>query len=896
MSREDSDALFGFSGAAWTQSALSEDPNPLSETRYRLDSELGRGGMGVVYLATDLWLGRQVALKRPKPGVAAAVIDRMIREAALTARLTHPSIPPVLDVGEDEAGPFYTVPVLSGTPMSRWNPESTTAWVQVLRDAARALGHAHRQGIVHRDIKPDNLLIGPMLELWVLDWGVAYDPQAPDRAAVGTAGWAAPEQAQGQCTPASDVFALGRLLLAHPELGDGALQAVAQRAAQVDAGQRYPSADALADELDRWLSGTRVRAHHYSLSEVLWTTLSRYRGRVAAVGVGTLLAGAGLVSALVVQTTEQARTEQALAQGLAIRAAEASKRGARAEAERLAVSSLLLAESPLARGVLARWSATPRPRLQATGSSPCVGGWRHDGTQLCRESEHLTLYDRDTPLQRWPNGENPKFPFAELRWTGSQLLSSSPVNTWTEGVATLQSAHPGPFKLASGTRAVYANGTDIYEVVQGRARLLAESACSQTVSIHGTADHVLVSCKEERVVVLQDGEMRSHPLPGHPVLARWAEGPVVATFEGEVLLQRDSGWQRLPTNAGAVESATIFQDEHLVITTETSATRVLRLADGRWLNDLPGGFEASAQVGEVLRLFDRAGWSEFDGAFVSPQSVDLSQAGGVADMAWSSPGGPLIIGSADGSVVEWRPQTGVTRPVGAGTRRAAKPMGWFRQAWIYPEDGMRHGEWRDAEQSFFSELIVAGDIVLLRGYGANLGVFDGSDLTRLPIDEHVRGLAWGGDLWWASLASGELRGFQGTETVTTLSFPSPVYVLAATPTHLAIAQESELQLVSVNGAPLWQRPLEDIITALALSPDYAVAGLQDGSVQVFDTRDGTELARITAHQRRVSDLLLDGETLVSASWDGWVHRMDLSVLHAETRALQQAVEQSWGPL
>ena len=93
-------------------------------------------------------------------------------------------------------------------------------------------------------------------------------------------------------------------------------------------------------------------------------------------------------------------------------------------------------------------------------------------------------------------------------------------------------------------------------------------------------------------------------------------------------------------------------------------------------------------------------------------------------------------------------------------------------------------------------------------------------------------------------------------------------------------------------SPLRQKP----DAALPLSPDYAVAGLQDGSVRVFDAQDGTELARITAHQRRVSDLLLDGDTLASASWDGWVHRMDLSVLHTETDALQKAIEQSWGPL
>src|SRR5690606_25583365 len=122
-------------------------------------------------------------------------------------------IAPIYDVGEDEQGPFYTMPVLVGRTLRERVDDgdaSLRALVDAVATAARAAGYAHARGVVHRDLKPANILLGTHGEVWVLDWGVALDPSEPDAAAVGTPGYQAPEQREGEpVTPAADVFSLG---------------------------------------------------------------------------------------------------------------------------------------------------------------------------------------------------------------------------------------------------------------------------------------------------------------------------------------------------------------------------------------------------------------------------------------------------------------------------------------------------------------------------------------------------------------------------------------------------------------------------------------------------------------------------------------------------------------
>ena len=145
--------------------------------RYRIERELGRGGMATVYLAHDLKHDRPVALKVLHPEIAASLgTERFLREIRLTARLQHPHILPVFDSGAVDGRPWYTMPYVRGESLrDRLRREvqlSVETAVEITRQVADALEYAHREGVVHRDIKPENVLLSEGQAL-VADFGVA---------------------------------------------------------------------------------------------------------------------------------------------------------------------------------------------------------------------------------------------------------------------------------------------------------------------------------------------------------------------------------------------------------------------------------------------------------------------------------------------------------------------------------------------------------------------------------------------------------------------------------------------------------------------------------------------------------------------------------------------------
>jgi eukaryotic-like serine/threonine-protein kinase len=180
--------------------------------RYRLEHQIGRGGMAVVYLAHDLRHDRPVALKVLRPELAAALgSERFLREIRLTARLDHPHILPVLDSGEDRGVLWYTMPYVRGESLrDRIAREGRLPLDEALRitaEAGRALNYAHREGVIHRDIKPENILLTLDGDTLVADFGIARALGGPNESrltqaglALGTPAYMAPEQATGQRT------------------------------------------------------------------------------------------------------------------------------------------------------------------------------------------------------------------------------------------------------------------------------------------------------------------------------------------------------------------------------------------------------------------------------------------------------------------------------------------------------------------------------------------------------------------------------------------------------------------------------------------------------------------------------------------------------------------------
>jgi serine/threonine-protein kinase len=193
--------------------------------RYRIEQELGRGGMATVFLAHDLRHDRPVALKVVHPDLAATLgPERFQREILTTARLQHPHILPVLDSGEAAGQLWYTMPYVEGESLrDRLRREGQLPLddvLQVAREVADGLGYAHSQGIVHRDIKPENILLSRGHAL-VADFGIARALQVSDAEqltatgiAVGTPAYMSPEQADGASSVdgRSDLYSLGCVL------------------------------------------------------------------------------------------------------------------------------------------------------------------------------------------------------------------------------------------------------------------------------------------------------------------------------------------------------------------------------------------------------------------------------------------------------------------------------------------------------------------------------------------------------------------------------------------------------------------------------------------------------------------------------------------------------------
>jgi serine/threonine protein kinase/Flp pilus assembly protein TadD len=200
-------------------------------SHYRILSRLGEGGIGVVFLAEDEKLRRQVAIKRLRPDAAADphACQRMLVEARAVARLDHPHICGIYEVDEDAAGPFIVMPVVQGETLSARlanGPLPIGDAVEIGAHIADALTAAHGQGILHRDIKPANVIIAARGQVRVMDFGIAKftgDAACPDPAVstqltmagttLGTAAYMSPEQARGErADTRSDLFSLGVVL------------------------------------------------------------------------------------------------------------------------------------------------------------------------------------------------------------------------------------------------------------------------------------------------------------------------------------------------------------------------------------------------------------------------------------------------------------------------------------------------------------------------------------------------------------------------------------------------------------------------------------------------------------------------------------------------------------
>jgi len=211
--------------------------------RYRLERKLGAGGMATVYLAEDLRHGRQVAIKVLEPGLAAALgTERFLREIEIAAKLTHPHILPLHDSGEADGFLYFVMPFVDGESLrqrlAREKQPPIADVTRILREVVDALAYAHANGVVHRDIKPDNVMLSGRHAL-VADFGIAKALSEVNNApqqltsfgvAIGTPQYMAPEQAAGDTDidARADIYSLGivayEMLAGRPPFSGTSLQ------------------------------------------------------------------------------------------------------------------------------------------------------------------------------------------------------------------------------------------------------------------------------------------------------------------------------------------------------------------------------------------------------------------------------------------------------------------------------------------------------------------------------------------------------------------------------------------------------------------------------------------------------------------------------------------------
>ncbi len=304
--------------------------------RYRIVAELGRGGMGVVYRGRDDALGRDVAIKMLSGRAAPASddLERFVLEARAAAKLRHPGIVAVHEVGTQAGAPFIVLDFVDGESLAeliargRLPPRRTA---ELVRQVAAALEHAHGHGVLHRDVKPQNVMVDREGRALLTDFGLARDADDDRRLTltgevIGTPSFMAPEQASGDRAgqgPATDVWAIGAVLyhgiLGRPPFQGGSalevlqdvltadppaprsldpkvhpdLETIALKCLEKDSARRYGSAGEVAAELGRFLEGEAIRARPPTRLERWKRRLARRPAVVAAslLGVVVVLGG-----------------------------------------------------------------------------------------------------------------------------------------------------------------------------------------------------------------------------------------------------------------------------------------------------------------------------------------------------------------------------------------------------------------------------------------------------------------------------------------------------------------------------------------------------------------------------------------------------------------------------
>ncbi len=628
-----------------------DDPSPIDHVveRFEPRGELGRGGMGRVEEAFDRTLGRVVAIKHMLGDASFARFDR---EARITARLEHPGIVPVHEMGRSRDGtPYYVMRRIDGRPLAELVPGATLAarlaLIPNVLAACEAVGFAHAHHIIHRDITPPNILVGPFGETLVIDWGLARELDAESAASgsalpvadgltiagaiAGTPGFLAPEQARGEAVDErADVFALGATLFyvlagrpmyapasaaalveqagaghapdwhALPVGVPADLRAIVVKAVASDAAQRYRDAGALAADLRQFVTGNLVGAHQYGSLARFARFARRHRAAfaVGAAGLAILAVVAILSVRRIVAERDDANAARALAETRQREALDAADQMLVQRARELAASDPVGAISLLRRldASSSRWRDA---WLAATAA------WTHGipfgfhgdhklfWLQLAADSRHAVTTSRDS-------GRVVVYDLVARTRRTVATLAGVLVCEWIGDHALACTADDGRLAIVdtehATSHALELRGTTI--ISDRRSHAFVETVDHRVVDLNETETHVLATDSELAAV---SPDLGLAALWHGDALALWTPAGMlpIASFD-----KRARATTKLEIRDGAIVA--IIGDE--IIRWRIEADRVVE--DGRWpranatdLATVAG--HIYAQVGDELRVIAR---------------------------------------------------------------------------------------------------------------------------------------------------------------------------------------------------------------------------------------------------------------------------------------------------